>query len=199
MSSPGSGRLALFPPAPGRGLGPAAAASSSRCTQSLWAQLLGMSAESRMPLAGSPEPGQTSGLHWACSRGARREGRGRCRGSYGNCWARTRPRGAAGGAAAWCALGSAPRRAHTHARTPGRRHTRGAGLQPGVPVCVRAPRLHGHGRTQTNTRTDTPAGGPASARARWWSHRRTGRSAAGSPGIGARPKGARACARTRPH
>ena len=122
-SSPGSGRLALFPPAPGRGLGPAAAASSSRCTQRLWAQLLGMSAESRRPLAGSPEPGQTSGLHWACSRGARREGRGRCRGSHGNCWARTRPRGAGGGAAAWCALGSAPWRAHTHARTPGRRHT----------------------------------------------------------------------------
>lgn len=147
---------------PGGVSGPAAAASSSPCTQRLPAQLIGMSPESRMPLTGNPDPGQTSGLHWACSHRGSAGGAPRCRGSYRNCWARTRRRGAAWGPPARRASGRAPRRAHTRTRT--RSHT-GPGVGRGERrrMCLRcrhthtagllerarppAPRPNTHGRT----------------------------------------------------
>lgn len=110
-----------------------------------------------MPLTGNLDPGQTSGLHWACSRGARQEGPGRCRGSYRNCWARTRRRGAGGGGPSLVCVRESPA-ARTHARShtgPGvcayaaDTHTQSRPAAGRAGVCVRAPRLNRHERTQT--------------------------------------------------
>ena len=145
-----------------------------------------------MPLTGNLDPGQTSGLHWACSRGARQEGPGRCRGSYRNCWARTRRRGAGGGGPSLVCVRESPA-ARTHARShtgPGvcayaaDTHTYRAGLQLGVPVCVCAPRdytgtsAHKHKYALTHRRAWRRVHALASGHTD--AH---GRSAAGSPGI----------------
>lgn len=126
---------------PGRGRSRAAAAASSLCTQRLSAQLLGTSPESRMPLTGNLDPSQTSGLHWACSRGGLCLSGPRRSGSHRNSWARAGCRALAGGPAGLRAGEPAARR-----RTSRR-----------LGVC--APCTGARARAHTRTR---PVGGRAS-------------------------------------